>query len=179
MWNWLDTPKERTMEIAIGVANTFVQLGIDHGNPVDRWKLQILMLVAHGWYLVTNNEPLVDENFVAESKGPIIRSVHSRFRKFGDGPITSVYATSVIDRDDNIKKVVLYVDSKGDDAGSVIRSVWSKYESETYQDLYDHMISVKTFPWTHVWQQQSNYGKENTYISDKLIEEFFKPMVQR
>ena len=176
MWNWLDTPKELDMEIAIGVANSFIQRGIDNESPVNRQKLQILMFVAHGWYLAANKEPLVDETFIATSTGPVLRSINSKFSKFGDSPITSVGISSVIGRDDNIKRMALFADDDASVTG-VINQVWKQYGDKPAIELFEHMLAAKNFPWTYVWQNQSNYGSGNTEISDSVIFNYFRPIL--
>lgn len=178
MWNWLDTPKELDMEISTGVANSFIQRGIDNNTPLTRWKLQLLVFVAHGWYLAVNNEPLVDETFIATNKGPILPYVNSKFSKFGDSPITSLGIDSVLDKNDNIKRIALLAED--DEAvTSVINQVWKQYGDKTEKELFDHMLAAKNFPWTYVWQKQSNYGRGDTTISDSLIFDYFRPMLCR
>ncbi|MFJ8528636.1 Panacea domain-containing protein [Bacillus sp. NPDC094106] len=61
------------------------QYFISKGGNIDHLKLQKLVYYAQAWFVTIypDKEPLFDEQIEAWSHGPVARSVHNRFRKYG------------------------------------------------------------------------------------------------
>lgn len=69
------------------IANYFIELARQSGEPLDPMKLQKLMYYAHGWYAGYTGSPLINETVEAWPFGPVIPSLYYEFKKYGSSQI--------------------------------------------------------------------------------------------
>ena len=74
----------------IAVANYLINRG-DIGD-LTPLKLMKLVYLSHGWNLVYNDGPLVDEQAQAWRYGPVFPSLHFAVRHFADLPVVGTIA---------------------------------------------------------------------------------------
>jgi len=70
------------------VADFFLSVAKEHGDFLSHLKLQKIVYYADAWYLVNNEEPLINEDFEAWVHGPVVRSLYNRFKEYRWKPIT-------------------------------------------------------------------------------------------
>src|SRR5258708_4115865 len=69
---------------ALDVANWFLAaMDRGAGDSITHLKLQKLVYYAQAWSLALRNKPLFDEDFVAWTHGPVVKSVWRRFKGYG------------------------------------------------------------------------------------------------
>lgn len=177
MFGFFKDDYEDTFNIASVAANDFVRLSLDYNVPINNNKLHMLMFVANGWYMVYNNAPMIDENFIATWVGPVIPSTYEFFSKYGTDPIRRPSLTWVYGRDGRKRLVSLSYGIFDYGAGAAVEEVWEKYGNESEEELMNRMLDCKNHPYTYIWQVKSNFGRGDTVIPNKLIDDFFRPML--
>ena len=73
--------------MAMAIANEFLKRALADGVSLTNMHVQKLVYIAHGWNLAVNNEPLIDEPFLAWDYGPVARSLFDAMRPYGAGRI--------------------------------------------------------------------------------------------
>ena len=73
---------------SLAIANEFLKRAQNDGIPLTHMHVQKLVYIAHGWNLAVNNEPLIDESFVAWDYGPVAPSLFQALRRYGAGTVT-------------------------------------------------------------------------------------------
>jgi uncharacterized phage-associated protein len=69
------------------VADYFIALSREVGDPITNLKLQKLLFYAQGWYLALNDRALFDERIEAWPHGPVVPPIYGDFKKWGWSPI--------------------------------------------------------------------------------------------
>ncbi len=69
------------------VAEAIIAFCQESDHPVTCRKLQMLMYYLQGWHLASEDEPLFDEAIHASPHGPVIASVHKKYKGHTDRPI--------------------------------------------------------------------------------------------
>lgn len=72
---------------AINVAKFFLYKANQDGEIITNLKMQKLLYYAQAWYLVNFGKPLFDDEILAWSLGPVIRSVYDEYKEFRHTPI--------------------------------------------------------------------------------------------
>ena len=70
------------------VANWFIRLAHELGDPITNLKLQKLVYYAQAWHLGLYGEPLIPDAFEAWVHGPAIPSLCERFSQYKWNPIS-------------------------------------------------------------------------------------------
>lgn len=71
------------------IANRFLQIAEEQGEPVTPMKLQKFVYFAHGWHLALKNEPLCSEAVQAWEWGPVFPDLYHEIKRWGNGPVQS------------------------------------------------------------------------------------------
>ena len=69
------------------VANFFIRLAHEHGDPISNLKLQKLLYYAQAWNLALNDAPLFDDRIEAWVHGPVIPPVYGQYKEWAWQPI--------------------------------------------------------------------------------------------
>ncbi|MCL5771311.1 MAG: DUF4065 domain-containing protein [Actinobacteria bacterium] len=72
---------------AIDVAKYFLYKANQEGDLITNLKMQKLLYYAQAWYLVNFGKTLFDDQILAWSLGPVIKSVYDEFKEFRHTPI--------------------------------------------------------------------------------------------
>jgi hypothetical protein len=70
------------------IANEFISLAKERGEPLSNMKLQKLVFIAHGWSLAILNKPLFYEDVCAWRYGPVVPKLYDALIKYGSGNVT-------------------------------------------------------------------------------------------
>jgi uncharacterized phage-associated protein len=80
------------MTTALQVANEFIRLAHEKGEPVSNMKLQKLVYFAQGFYAaLRKGEPMFTEGFEAWKYGPVIPELYHKFKVYFAGPIPKTH----------------------------------------------------------------------------------------
>ncbi|MBF0457317.1 MAG: SocA family protein [Nitrospirae bacterium] len=69
------------------IADYFLSKAADDEELLSNLKLQKLMYYAQGLYLVTNKQPLFNEDIEAWTYGPVVPSLYNKYKDYGAGGI--------------------------------------------------------------------------------------------
>ena len=153
---------------AASMANAFLNKAYGEKKTISPMKIQKLLYLAHGYYLVETDEPLVNEVFEAWKFGPVLHSVYHKCKNFGEKGITKhlndfdretgKFIPAPIPDDENVREVVNYV--------------W-----ERFKDTPPMALSR----WTHQkdgpWATTTNGGRQillHQEVPNKLIKDYFE-----
>ena len=79
--------KNKMSDNLMKISDFFIQKAVDNGSPMGHLKLQKMLYIAFGWYLVRNNKNLFNDWFIAKKHGMVIGSVYDTYKKYGPDPI--------------------------------------------------------------------------------------------
>ena len=119
------------MYSAFAVANAFIRLAPPCMTPM---KLQKLLYVAQAWYLRERGCPLIDDHFSRWQYGPVIPSIHHKFKAYEAGVITQPAQTLGANRDDCDALIPAVPESDGD-TWALLRVIAGKYGVFSAQQL--------------------------------------------
>lgn len=71
------------------VADYFLAVSKNSGEPITNLKLQKLVYYAQAWFLANKSEPLFKAKFQAWVHGPVIPDLYEKYKKFGSTPIVA------------------------------------------------------------------------------------------
>lgn len=158
------------------IANALLQIAFDARQPVTHLKLQKLVYLTHGHFLVETGRPLVDEMFVAAPYGPVnltlwdatARSYHA----FRGNPIRCL----LLDQSDGLPYPSPVADRS---AQAAISFVW-----RAYGDLDDLSLSTichrETGAWARTWHKSERQKVFQQKIpNDEIRAEFSQAMEVR
>lgn len=74
---------------AIDAANYLVFLMSDVCDDLTNMKINKLLYYAQGYYLRKYGIPMFADSFEAWDHGPVVPSVYTKYKKYGDNSITS------------------------------------------------------------------------------------------
>ncbi|GAB3913927.1 Panacea domain-containing protein [Larkinella knui] len=151
---------------ALLIARQFINKGIAEGRPLTPMKLQKLIYMAHGLHLARHEKPLIAEQVQAWSYGPVIPDVYTRFKRFGNNPITTPIPTNDWDEE---------LDRQAQDS---INFAW---------DIAKDYNAIQLSNWTHVegspWYQSVSRNGDGTIeqepIDNELIKDYFTEIIRR
>ena len=166
-----DPSEEAALTFSVkSVANTF--LWHAHGKKgratISPMKLQKLVYCLHGWHLAIENEPVLEDGFIAWPHGPVNEEMYHIFKEYGRGPITQ-YATEWHDDEEKAYRV----NHENSKFYRIFKAVYKKYMPYTAIQL-SNLTHAKGTPW-----EVTKSGQGNELISDHLIKQHFISLAKR
>lgn len=76
---------------ALEVAKYIVNLCLEQGRPISNLQLQKIMYLAHVFYIMKEQENLIDDAFEAWRLGPVIPEVYEKYSIYAGAPIIPFY----------------------------------------------------------------------------------------
>lgn len=150
------------------VANFFLDHAARRGTKVTQITLQKVLYFAHAWFLSRQDVPLVDEQFEAWPYGPVLRSVHEQFRKWGDEPIRS-RATRLNFESGSQERVPYVFDEPTTSALERIFDFYARYEPFALVE----MTHEEGGPWDRVFREGKRSARVGMIISNNSIRDHF------
>jgi len=158
---------------AKAIANRFLDIAEKEGVSITPMKLQKLIFFAHGWNYGLYDEPLIVDPIQAWQFGPVIPSVYHEFKHAGSGAITDRATEFDLD---NFELVEPKVPDEDKRSLNLIARVWKTYGRRPAVDL-SNLSHVHDGPWHKTWSR--NEGARDAVISDTLIRDHYKALVQK
>lgn len=149
---------------AIDVAYKMLKLASAQGIQLSNLQLQKLVYIAHGYYLGITGKPLLIEHVEAWRYGPVVNSIYSEFRNFGNRKISPVMEhRSDVDKDR--------------DAEYILNGVLTLYGDLSAIQLVD-LTHQKGTPWSSVWSEETSSSFSSDVIPNDLIKEHFERVLR-
>lgn len=148
------------------IANYFIGKSItDPKAALTPIKLIKLVYIAHGFYLVFKDNPLINEPIEAWRYGPVVASLYQEFKEYGNTPITQLA---------EIEKEIPPEDQY---TLQFLNNVWNKYG-----DIDGLQLSTWTHekysPWYAVWEEKKGKLTKNHPINNTLIKTYFSTLLK-
>ncbi len=153
---------------ALGVANAFIDFANNSSENLTHLKLQKLIYIAYGHYIVEYDCPLIKERIEAWRYGPVIRSVYDEFKSYGRKPIKEYGTILNVTESFNNDRVVLDTPVIEDEKTlEFIENIWRKYGNRDGYDLSNSTHKVDT-PWYQAKEKQLDI------VPDEFIKSYYK-----
>lgn len=147
----------------LAFANEFI--GKSDGIGVVHMKLQKLVYLCYGWWLVEHEASIINEAPEVWQHGPVFASLYDVLKGHGHTPIKTKQRYF-------FNRVPDEVDLEDDDAHSLIDWVWQRYGNYDQFYLSDLTHQIDT-PWYKTAAQHKFRVPAHTKISDAIIKEHF------
>ena len=142
------------------VANEFIRQADLAGRPITHLQVQKLTYLAHAFMLALHNRPLIHQEFEAWSCGPINPAIYHCLEYYGGEPVDA--------------PILAHTETIDPQEQSIIDQV-----SELYGPLHgtrlSGMANADGTPWHQTWKKR----RRHIVISDKLLRNHYRKMVQR
>ena len=156
---------------ALSVANYFIDLAKEEGEPIQLLGLVKRVYIAHGFALALLGHGLLDPRFdkvEAWKYGPVIPSVYHSFKQNKDKPITEKAVVLELDKNDQEIFPMPSLDKKENkDEIAVVKMVWERYKSFSGGELVS-LTHEKGTPWQLCFKPG-----ENIEIPDELTKAYY------
>jgi uncharacterized phage-associated protein len=124
--------------------------------PLTQMHLHKLLYFVQGWNFALRGEPLIQEDFRALPRGPVITSLAPHFKKFGSDAIPTDEARDGTTLDVNTRRLV--------------KDVWRRYRKYSANGL--STISHRQAPWREAIAENQP-GSPSAVITKQAIERCF------
>lgn len=166
------------------IANYFLTVAAGHNQILTPMKIQKLVYFANGWHLAVKGEPLINEQVEAWPYGPVIPSLYSTFRRFGDQPITGRVDHTVTDFIDkwemSIRRFQPSLDDIPDQAEftkAFLSRIWDIYGGYTAIQLSNETHRPGS-PWDTISKQYNGAIPKRTDIPSDLMKNYFRSLAR-
>lgn len=141
------------------VANEFIRLSLEDGNPLTNMQIQKLVYFAHIIYAVKHDgNRLIAEDWFAWTFGPVEKNLYESLRTYGPSPVTVPIEPISRNKGDHL----------AEKEKDVIRKVYKGYGKYTAFQLSE-LTHLKGGPWYKTW---FGHGKFQV-IPHQLIYDFY------
>jgi uncharacterized phage-associated protein len=159
---------------ARAIANLVLDIADEMGARITQMQLYKIIYFAHGWYLSSENRPLICQDFQAWSYGPVVKIVRDSFKSFGDSPISGradkldIFTGEFV----SIDKITNNYDV------DFVRKIVDFYHVFDGWQLSD-MTHEKGSPWDLVWNSEKPIGNLGLTIEEGSIMKHFTSIPKR
>ena len=157
----MTTQSKSPIYTAENVANYLIYLGSKQvvGDNKERegvtnLKLQKILYLAQAYFLAKVGRPLFSDPIEAWEFGPVVPSVYRKFKENHSNPIIFEKDKSTISLEDK----------------EMLKKIWEAFGGYSASRLVDITHAHK--PW-----KDSYYGSPNKKISNKIIAEYYTPLL--
>ncbi len=134
------------------IADVFVRLGIQEGQPLTQMKVQKMVFFAQGYHLAKYGKPLVQENIKAWKFGPVIPRIYDDYVMYGSNNIVdtglSKYRDSsdqnILKLDEHAREAIEYTWEATKDVSAIALSNWTHQPGSPWSQYYDAVNWGKT-----------------------------------
>jgi uncharacterized phage-associated protein len=149
------------------IANAFLDRAYRDRRPIDPMKMQKLCYLAHGYSLITHEQPLFDEKFEAWKFGPVLPNLYHLLKGY---KFRSV-ARKIKDYDYETRREIDAPPPNDPAITEILDFVWNQYGGMDAVDLSD-WTHERDGPWNQVVSTQKEFVR-NMSIPDSLIADYF------
>ena len=151
---------------AKGVANHFLDLADAEGMSIDPLQMQKLVFFAEGWHLALRGSSLINEQFEAWKRGPVVPALYHGLKHFGWNCIEG----RLKDFDFSNSRFLESPRPTDEESLQLLKEVWRTYKRYSGPQLVSLTHEVGS-PWDLTWQQAD--GAPDVRIDKDLITEWF------
>ncbi len=134
-------------------------------------KIQKLLYIAQGYFLVEQGKPLLDEVFEAWKFGPVLDSLYHECKHFGHKGVDK-FLSGIGGHNGRIRQAPIPED---DDIKDIVDFVWKNYGNEEPTSL-SAWTHEKGGPWDEVTDGGNNILRHKDVPNEKIKEYFEKHM---
>jgi uncharacterized phage-associated protein len=168
------------------IANYLLARAKSDSQTLTPMKMQKLVYFAHGWHLAIKNEALINEQVEAWEFGPVIPSLYSAFRRFGDQAITEpaqrsrseVHAAMQRGSDSPFNPTLDDCPEQAGFTKALLDKIWSVYGGYDAIQL-SNMTHAEGTPWRTVFDEHNGRLPKGTDIRTDLIRDYFRSLSQK
>jgi uncharacterized phage-associated protein len=154
------------------ISDYFIQSGIEAKRPITQISLQKLLYFAQGLHLGAYTEELFPDKIYAWKFGPVVQTVYSEFKYFGNNSITPGNpGFDTINRKFPGNREHLTEREKG-----FLRKVWELLGHLAPFELVE-LTHKQGSPWYAVWERFSGAIPPNTEISMEAMAQYFSRFI--
>ncbi|QSW87938.1 MULTISPECIES: type II toxin-antitoxin system antitoxin SocA domain-containing protein [Flavobacterium] len=151
---------------ALFMSGKILERAQEEGEGISNMKLQKLLYIANGIYLVKHGTPLIEEPIKAWKYGPVVEKVYYEFKKYGNESIKEIpweyqQYKSKVKLDEDAEEAVTFVLEVAKKLSAIQLSNWTHAENS---------------PWTKAKLQKDSLISENDMKI--FFEQFFNPELQ-
>jgi uncharacterized phage-associated protein len=159
---------------ARAIANFLLDHAAQRGLSLTQLSLLKLIYFAHGWYLSRFTAPLVENEFEAWERGPVVRVVRDAFKEFGSRPITK--RACRVDIYSGVVEVVAPRLSRQD--ADFVGAVFDRYHVFSAAQLSE-MTHERGSPWDRMWNSADLVVSVGLRIKNEEIKSHFDAIARR
>jgi len=141
------------------IANYFLAISNDIGEPITNLRLQKLVYYAQAWYLANHSKPLFKEDFEAWVHGPVIPKLYQKYKKYGFSPIQENIILEEVEKKFN-PEIIKFLDK--------VYKVYMQYN--TYQL---EMMTHRENPWIKARKNHAPDEKCSVVIPKNEMEKYY------
>jgi len=145
------------------IGEYFVRRGIQTGNQIDLVQVIKITYIAHGFYLGTMNQPLINEDVEAWKYGPVIPEIYQYYKDWSKDPILKENPYIDPSPVEQVEGLDRFLDL-----------IFNKYSLYTASQLI-RLTHQKNTPWSSVYDP----AKRNVVIPQKSIADHYKSLVSK
>ncbi len=155
----------------LAFANEFIARSAPHG--VVHMKLQKLVYMCYGWWLVTHNDPIIGEQSEVWRHGPVFCSLYDTLKGHGHKPITKAQTKFFTREPDR-------VDDKVDKVDEVFRLIdWVSQRYGQYDQFYLSELTHRPgSPWYQTAAEYDFRVPRHTRIPVATIQQHFRKIAE-
>ena len=156
---------------AASVANAFLNKAFQENRTISPMMLQKLLYIAHGYFLVERDNPLLDEVFEAWKFGPVLNSLYHQCKYFRDNNVNKYLF-------DSYSKMTWHAPIPEDNyVRGIVDFVWKTYgnESPTSLSAWTH---EKDGPWDQVTKGGTKILRHKE-VPNENIKSYFEEHMQK
>lgn len=139
---------------------------MESAAEVTLLKLIKLTYIAHGWYLGVEDKVLLGEPIYAWKHGPMIYSLYSYVKKYGNDQIDELLTI----------KEISGIPMPDRDIEPFLADIWKAYGKYNTEQLCSIAHQPNT-PWDKVWNHEGRRTTKWIVIANDLIREHYKEKI--
>lgn len=147
------------------IANFFLALGNETGDPITNLKLQKLVYYAQAWHLANfENSLFEDAEFQAWVHGPVIPELYNQYKEFGSEPIQTDVKLSDVSK------------SFTEETFNFLNEVATIYMPKGAYEL--EMMTHKEDPWTKARGELGSDERSDNVITREEMRIFYAEKIK-
>jgi len=144
------------------VAKYFIYLSNKEHRGISNKKLQKILYYSQAWNLVFNDGPLFQEDIEAWVHGPAVRSIYTKYKRFG---FNSIPFTGKSDEFSNLQEKEL------------LNEIWRVYGK--FDGDYLEILTHEEWPWREARGELEGHALSDAVISLETMKKFYSDKLKK